>query len=116
MNALMVWLTFLTGVTLRLGVPLMATALGVWLLRQLDRRWQIEARAAQREARWALTATQVVPCWVSRNCPIERRALCAAFVRRDLPCWQLFRDERGHLKPLCLGCEVFRNAPMLSAV
>lgn len=112
MNALTPWLTVLTGASLRLGLPLLITALMVWWLRRVDAQWQAEARTAQRAA----AAKSLVPCWVARNCSLEQRATCAAFTRHDIPCWQLFRDERGQLKPQCLQCAIFRAAPAFASV
>ena len=112
MNALAAWLTVLTGVSLRLGLPLLITVVVVWWLRRVDARWQAEARTVYRAA----TPLPAIPCWVARNCSLEQRATCAAFTRRDTPCWQLFRDERGQLKAQCLRCEIFRAAPALVAV
>jgi len=101
-------LTVLAGLLLRLGLPLGVTALIVWLLRKLDARWQAEAR---QQAGPALATAPAVPCWIARHCPEALRARCPAYARPDVPCWQVFRDAQGRLKPICLGCEVFRQAP-----
>jgi len=115
MEPLFTLLTVLIGLLLRMGLPLGATALIVWLLRKLDARWQAEAREARRQALFALAQAQPgAPCWTVRNCPEALRARCSAYARRDIPCWQLFRDPQGHLKPACLDCEVFRNASALA--
>src|SRR5574341_878058 len=76
-------LTFATLILLRLGLPLAATALMVWLLQQLDARWQAEAERQQRATPRVVAR---VPCWEIRQCPPESRATCPAYAQPDLPC------------------------------
>lgn len=102
-------LTFATLILLRLGLPLAATALMVWLLQQLDARWQAEAERQQRATPRVVAR---VPCWEIRQCPPESRATCPAYAQPDLPCWQVFRDRQGRLAEACLSCQVFRDAPV----
>ena len=110
MDPLTTSIVYLLGAALRLGLPLGITALVVWLLRRLDARWQMEAE--RERARIPATATPSAPCWVARNCPAGRRAICPAYLNPALPCWQLFRDQQGQLREACLGCEVFIKAPV----
>jgi hypothetical protein len=53
-----------------------------------------------------------VACWVANNCSAERRATCPIYGHAEVLCWQYFRDKQGHLREACLGCPVFRSAPM----
>jgi hypothetical protein len=101
---------YLTGLLLRIIVPVTVTALFVWLLRKLDGHWQSEAEQVRPRM------VNSLPCWVMRNCPTERRAQCQAFLQHDVPCWQMFRDPGGHLREACLTCQVFRRAPVPAAV
>lgn len=110
MDPLTASIVFLLGAALRLGFPLGITVIVVWLLQRLDARWEIEAE--KERTRVPATLTLSVPCWVTRNCPAERRAICPAYLDPTLPCWQLFRDQRGQLREACLGCEVFIQAPV----
>jgi hypothetical protein len=101
-------LAILTGLLVRLGLPLAVTALLVWALRKLDARWQREARMAYTSQ---MESALALPCWEVNHCPPERRAVCPALAHPEIPCWQHFRDRQGHLKEACLTCTVFRSAP-----
>ncbi len=109
MDALSPVIVFLLGVTLRIGLPLAATALIIWLLQRVDAHWQAEAE--RQRARAPVTATPHVPCWITNNCSAERRAACPIYGHAEALCWQYFRDRQGHLREACLGCQVFRSAP-----
>lgn len=100
------------GLVLRFVIPLGLTALLIWWLRRLDIRWQVEGEATRR-VRMEQAAAAQPPCWEINNCSAERRASCAVYGRTDMPCWQLKRELTGRLPEACLGCIVFRNAPLL---
>ncbi|MBL8058753.1 MAG: hypothetical protein JNK29_18760 [Anaerolineales bacterium] len=102
----------LLGFLLRLGVPLGLTILIGWWLRRLDARWQAEGEAVR--AKRAGQPALATPCWETRGCAPERRATCSAAAQPETPCWQVFRDPRGELRPTCLDCTVFRGAPALA--
>ena len=95
------------GFLIRLGVPIMLTALIALFLKWLDRRWQAEAAADAVESaqRAALPAAERPPCWEIHNCPASLRKNCAAFAQQDTPCYELFRTN-GRLKPSCQNCKV----------
>jgi hypothetical protein len=99
------------GVVLRFGVPLGLTGLLIWWLRRLDIRWQAEAQEMRRVQLEHAVAAQP-PCWETRNCPAELRAVCPVYGRQDVPCWQMKRTLAGRLPEACLDCDVFRNAPV----
>lgn len=101
------------GFLVRLGIPLALTAVLVWWLQKLDTRWQTQAEQARRRTSPGMKPSTYTPlCWEVRGCSPERRAECPAFARPDVPCWQTFRDKRGHLKEVCLECLVFKQAPV----
>lgn len=105
------------GFLMRLGIPLALTAAVVWWLQKLDARWQMQAEQARRRTGSEMTpGPSMPPCWEVRGCSPERRANCAAYAQSDVPCWQTFRDRRGHLKQVCLECVVFQRAPIPVAV
>lgn len=104
----------LVGLALRLGVPIGMTALLVGFLHRLDARWRAEADRAQAVAPRA--ALPYPPCCELKGCTPERRAGCSALNQAAVPCWQMLRDAEGHLQERCLGCEVFRAAPVPSPV
>lgn len=115
MDAFRTFLTVLIGLGLRIGLPLAVTALATWLLLRLDRRWQEQART--RSTQLALGAARhSVRCWEENDCPAEKRASCPAFARQEVPCWQVFREGSGRMPDECLGCSVFRNAPVPSTI
>jgi hypothetical protein len=100
-------LVFLGWTVLRIGLPVLLTAILVLWLRQLDARWKEEAIL---EGEGVEGAT---PCWEVNDCPSERRAHCPAYLHQEVACWQLFRAPDGGLRPACLECEVFRTAPVI---
>jgi hypothetical protein len=98
-------LAVLTGLAVRLMIPILITVLVVLVLTSLDRRWQTEGTT---------TASQVQKpaCWDAKRCSAEQREACPGF-RSDAPCWQAFRLTNGYLDQKCLGCSVFSAAPAL---
>ena len=98
-------LTFLLGLLVRLGIPIVITALLLFLLHRLDKRWQEEAMALP-----------IVPtgkhCWEIKGCSEDKKKNCLAAARPTVPCWQAFRARDGVMKEACLGCDVFRQAPV----
>jgi len=105
-----VLLAIITGMVLRIGLPIAATALAILFLRKLDNRWRAEAK---QNLLVPVVATSQ-PCWDVKKCSPEQRKNCPASKQTASPCWQFFRNEQGTLKETCLGCEVFRHAPLLS--
>lgn len=103
-------LTVLTGLLLRIGLPILITLAVILWLRWLDARWQLEAAdllAGQGKPRPA------VPCWEKRGCSEEKQKSCPVFGNREVFCWQFFRGQDGRLPEKCLTCKVFREAPVL---
>jgi hypothetical protein len=98
-------LTFLFGLLLRLGIPITVTALVFALLHRLDQRWQKEALALP-----VIPAGK--PCWEIKGCSEEKKKDCEAVAQPKTPCWQVFRARDGVMKEACLGCIVFRQAPV----
>ncbi|MBI3161321.1 MAG: hypothetical protein HYZ23_02365 [Chloroflexi bacterium] len=95
----------MTGVFLRLIVPLGLTALIVFWLRRLDVRWQAEAE----KERTAL-AKDSAPCWKEQGLSVDEIQLRAE--KDGKPCWQTHRLSNGYLREACLDCEVFLAAPV----
>ena len=96
--------TIVLGLLLRIGIPLAVTALIFYLLRRLDERWQKEALAIP-------VISSQRPCWEMKGCSEEKRKNCPASAKPNVPCWQVFRTNKGLLREDCLGCDVFRLAP-----
>lgn len=105
------FLSVLGGLLLRFGVPIAATALLAWALRRLDARWKLDAEH-QLAAQAAPAYRPTTPCWQVHQCSQERRKECPAYGDVSAPCWQHFRNGRGELPQRCLGCEVFKKAPV----
>ncbi|MCX6035377.1 MAG: hypothetical protein NTV38_10440, partial [Chloroflexi bacterium] len=93
------------GLLLRVGIPVAVTALIFFLLRSLDERWQKEAQAIP-------VISSQRPCWEIKGCSEENRKNCPAIAQPNVPCWQVFRTKNGLLREECLGCDVFRLAPV----
>ncbi len=94
------------GLALRLGLPVVLTAVLMVLLRKLDARWQQEGAAN------VPVLARNTRCWEAHNCSAEKRAACTAYARQDIPCWQVFRSKEGFLREQCVECETFRKAPV----
>jgi hypothetical protein len=99
-------LTFVIGLSVRIVLPVGLTLLVFFFLRRLDQRWQKEA------LQLPVVSPGQKPCWEVRNCPEEKRSQCAAARQPKVPCWQVFRTRDGVMKENCLGCAVFRQAPV----
>jgi len=99
-------LAVVTGIALRLAIPIGITAIAIYFLRRLDTRWQAEA-----EEQLLLPAVEKTKCWKINDCTAEMRATCAGY-QSEQPCWQAFREDNGYLQERCLGCDVFQQAPI----
>ena len=99
-------LAVVTGIALRLAIPIGITAIAIYFLRRLDTRWQAEA-----EEQLLLPAVEKAKCWEINGCTAEMRATCAGY-QSEQPCWQAFREDNGYLQERCLGCDVFQKAPI----
>jgi hypothetical protein len=99
------------GLLVRFALPIAITLLVIMWLRWLDTRWQKQAidrlqMAGQR------VGIGGVRCWETKGCSPESRASCPAYQNKELPCWQVFREQDGLLREDCFGCDVFRLAPI----
>jgi hypothetical protein len=101
----------IVGVLLRFAIPIALTMLAVWFFRRLDRRWQAEAQERAR-LQIAMAAAGRTPCWEQKQCSPAQREKCPVYGQQGVPCWQVFRDKDGNLKPTCLDCGVFVDAPV----
>jgi hypothetical protein len=105
MDAFNAFLVVLTGIFIRLALPIAGTVLLVALLRRMDAQWQLEAEQL------AAVPVEKINCWEVKGCSPEDRENCPAF-HSQKPCWQERRMENGYLQDQCLGCEVFEQAPI----
>ena len=110
MEGLTTFFWMVLGLAVRFGLPILMTVLVIAGLRKLDETWQSSARSP----RLAMARVQVENsgCWIEKGCSEEKRQQCAAYNCQEMPCWQVFRDRQGRLKEACLGCEVFKSAPV----
>jgi hypothetical protein len=97
-------LAVLTGLAVRLAIPVLVTALAVFALRKLDAGWQTEAQNTPLKA-------DKPQCWKTKACTPAQRKSCPA-VKSPFPCWQVFRLPNGYLREECLACRVFVKAPL----
>lgn len=103
------FLALVTGVVLRLFVPLIVTALIVYVLHKLDARWQVEA-----ESEHAQLIKDEMPCWKEQGLFTDEIKKRSAGVHSF--CWQSHRLVNGYLSERCLHCEVFLSAPLPNPV
>jgi hypothetical protein len=113
-DALVIFLLFFV----RLLVPLIVLlALGYlyerWSARRPARRPRSEPETAGR-TNWPSAGTRnYSPCWESKNCSPEQRALCPAARRAGVPCWLTMQLVEGRLPERCLDCQVFKDSSAL---
>jgi hypothetical protein len=93
----------LTGLLLRLAIPIAGTIMVVYLLRKLDAHWQAEVQLPPIPA-------QKAECWKVKGCSSAQKKNCPASAS-PLPCWQVFRQSNGYLQEECISCPVFIDAP-----
>lgn len=103
-------LLILLGLLIRLAIPVAFTILLVLLMNWLDKRWQDESEDKQSQA--IQLPVHNSRCWEVNKCSDEKKKTCPAYKHPETPCWQVFRDKNGLLGRPCLGCEVFRQAPI----
>lgn len=99
--------TIAAGLLLRFGVPILVTVILIFGLKQLDKRWQLEAAR-----RLSGVGIRNSGCWEINKCAEDKRVNCRAYQQPEMPCWQVFRETTGVLTEKCLGCKVFREAPL----
>ena len=103
MNELMSLIAIVTGIAVRLVIPVALTALVVYLLRRLDARWQADGQDVP-------IKVKKPACWQVKGCSPAQRKDCPGYVS-PLPCWQARRTSNGYLREECFGCKVFLKAP-----
>ena len=108
-------LAFVVGVLIRFAIPIGLTLVAIWFFRRLDQRWKAEAEELTR-MQMAMAMAKRTPCWEQKQCSPEKLESCPVYAQKELPCWQVLRDKNGNLKPGCLDCGVFRNAPLPARV
>ena len=108
MDEVMTTLYMVLGVLIRVGIPVGLTTLVIVALRRLDAQWQTGAEEVSRP----MTVATNPGCWNIHNCSPEKRANCPAFKNQNVPCWQVHRRKDGLLNESCIGCNVFKEAPM----
>jgi hypothetical protein len=97
-------LAIVTGLLLRLAIPILGTLILIYFLRKLDAHWQTEVQPAR-------VLVEKIECWNVKACSEEQRSHCVA-ASSNLPCWQVHRQPNGYLQEKCISCEVFTKAPI----
>lgn len=94
----------LTGLVIRLAIPIGITLIAIMVLKKLDAHWQ-------KEADQSLSLDVEKPhCWEISECdPVANRD-CPARTS-PVPCWQYYRLSNGYLNEKCLTCKVFLQMP-----
>ena len=110
MESLIAFALMVLGLLIRFGLPILMTALVIVGLRRLDEIWQ--SSASEPSLAIARINVENSGCWINKNCSEEQRKRCPAYQQQGMPCWQVMRDDHGQMKAACLGCEVFKSAPV----
>ena len=97
-------LAVLTGLAVRLLIPILITGFVVIALGRLDKRWQGEGSVNR-------LRVEKPECWKAQRCSPSSRKDCPAY-KSSLPCWQVFRLNNGYLDEKCLMCPVLVKAPV----
>ena len=103
METIYSYLIIALGIALRIGLPILVTALISIYLHRLDARWQEEAEEVE-------APVEKPECWRIKGCLPTEREHCVGRLS-PLPCWQARRLPNGYLNEACLTCLVFRRAP-----
>jgi hypothetical protein len=107
---MMEWLdtvfALIVGVAIRVGLPVLITVLVVRWLKNLDEHWKTKA------ANETMIKARNIGCWKIKGCLSENVATCEAAAHPEVPCWHYYRQENGKLQERCIGCEVFKQAPI----
>ena len=104
METVMALLALCVGLLVRLALPIAATLVLVYFLRNLDSRWQEEGQLQP-------TLVQKLECWKIKDCPPEQQKNCLARTS-PLPCWQVYRLPNGYLREECISCRIFIDTPI----
>lgn len=112
MESLTTVFAMIMGILLRVLIPIAATILVITILKRLDERWKKDADLDET----AVVKVGNVGCWDIMNCSAKNRAQCLAYENPDKPCWQVLREKDGRLQERCIGCDVFRHAPVPVAI
>ena len=104
METITSFLAVVTGLLLRLAIPIAGTGILIYFLRKLDAHWQAETELPPVPAPKA-------QCWKIKGCTPAQREQCAA-ASSSMPCWQVFRQPNGYLQEECISCKVFIDAPL----
>ncbi|MDE3090267.1 MAG: hypothetical protein KGJ80_12875 [Chloroflexota bacterium] len=96
----------------RIGVPIAITLLvGRWLEKKLSPR---EEEQVETKSNYTTRVTRSggkiiqMRCWDVKRCEPAKRAHCAAFQRRDLPCWLALQADGGKLRAECFTCAFYK--------
>jgi hypothetical protein len=100
------------GVIVRVAVPVAITTMLVYMFTRLDARWKAEAEQQKAPAVNSRMLAKNPGCWEINGCSDQKKKVCKAYANPDVPCWQLFRTKEGLLRERCIGCDVFKQAPI----
>lgn len=95
----------------RFGIPVLLTVGICKLFKGIDARWISEGET-YKEKMGLKSLGPAVRCWVFNDCEEFQKINCPAYQNQDVPCWQHFRSGNGELRQGCLGCGVFKSAPI----
>ena len=101
-------LAMILGILLRIAVPIIVTILFVYLLKKLDERWKSESDIGTGQA----DQSGNIGCWDVNNCPAEKRVGMQGLPKPGHPLLAGVPGRKWQITRSCIGCDVFRHAPV----
>ena len=112
MDAFLVTVYLVSGILLRIAIPIGITFGAAYILRRLDKKWREEADQKLESLPSLVNIWLENPCWEVNSCEETRRETCDAYQHGDLPCWEVFRIN-GHFQKKCKNCAYLEELPII---
>ncbi len=93
----------IAGLILRIAIPIGLTLLLGWFLKQLDARWQEEAKEIQTTLTNRKQPGSIQPCWEYTNCDASIRDNCPVYDNPGILCWEFFKTN-DTMRSSCQDC------------
>ncbi len=112
MDEFLVTVYLVSGILLRIAIPIGITFGVASVLRRLDKKWREEADQKQVGLLSMTSIWLENPCWEMNDCEETRRETCDAYQQEDNPCWDVFKTN-GHLQKKCKNCAYLEDLPLI---
>ena len=112
MDEFLVTVFLVSGILLRIAIPIGITIGASVLLRRLDKKWRDEADQQNKNLPSLVNIWLENPCWETNECEETRRETCDAYQQESLPCWEVFQNN-GHFQKQCKNCSYLEDLPII---